>query len=56
MDKIKNSIMQQRAHKTYDRNKYIRWLYAQGDKNMAEIGREHNLTRQMIRKIIMEAE
>jgi len=55
MDKLERSKLMQKAKGTYIRNQYIRWLHNQG-KNMAEIGREHNLSRQMVRKIVMEAE
>ncbi len=55
MDKLELSKLMQRAKGTYIRNQYIRWLHRQG-KNNAEIGREHNLSRQMVRKIINEAE
>ncbi len=55
MDKLERSKLMQKAKETYTRNQYIRWLHRQG-KNMAEIGREHKLSRQMIRKIINEAE
>jgi len=55
MDKVKLSKLMQKARGTYTRNQYIRWLHSQG-KNMAEIGREHHLSRQSIRKIISEAE
>ena len=51
MDKIKNSILQQKAHGTWDRNQYIRYLYKTVG-NMAEVGRQFHLTRQAIRKIV----
>lgn len=54
MDKKQRSLVQQKAKKTYQRNRYIRWLYSQGEENMAQIGRQYGLTRQAIRKIISE--
>ena len=56
METLELSKLMQRARGTYARNQYIRWLHRQGKKNMAEIGREHNLSRQMVNKIIKEAE
>ena len=44
----------QKATGTFKRNEYIRWLFLQGE-SMAEIGRQHNLTRQAVRKIVSEA-
>ena len=44
----------QKAAGTFKRNEYIRWLFLQGE-SMAEIGRQHNLTRQAVRKIVSEA-
>ena len=55
MDTNQFSKLMQKARGTYTRNQYIRWLHSQG-KNMAEIGREHHLSRQTVRKIISEAE
>jgi len=54
MNKQQRSILQQKAKKTYKRNQYIRWLYSQGEENMAEIGRQYGITRQAVRKIINE--
>lgn len=47
------SILQQKAHATYNRNQQIRQLY-KVEKNMASIGRMFKLPRQAIRKIISE--
>jgi len=54
MDKKQRSLVQQKAKKTYKRNQYIRWLYDQGEENMAEIGQAYGISRQAIRKIINE--
>jgi len=54
MDKIKNSILQQKAHGTWERNLYIRFLYKTLE-NMAEVGRRVKLSRQAVRKIVSEA-
>ena len=55
MDKKQRSIIQQKARATFKRNQYIRWLHKQGE-NMAEIGRQQGLSRQMVWKIVNEAE
>ncbi len=47
------SVIQQKARGTYDRNQQIRKLYLAGViVNMAELGRIYKITRQAVRKII----
>ena len=53
MDRKQSSVIQQKARGTFKRNQYIRWLHKQGE-NMAEIGRQVNLSRQVVRKIVSE--
>lgn len=53
MDKIKLSILQQKAHGTFKRNELIRQMKRQGE-NMAEIGRQFRLSRQQVRIIVSE--
>jgi len=58
MERRDRSILQQKASGTYDRNRYIRFLYkADGsDNNMAALGRKFGITRQAIRRIVSEAD
>ena len=55
MDTKRRSITQQKARGTYQRNQQIRTLFTSGE-NMAQIGRWFKLPRQVIRKIVSEAE
>ena len=54
MDSQERSILQQKAHDTYERNEYIRMLHRQG-KSLASIGRQFRMSRQAVFKIVAKA-